>query len=161
MLFGKILSPALGKMVPTWTAYNSLMGQKKPLTNVAMFPIINGNPTEWENLYASIKEAEKLRRKIFKGGKTIISFVMLCAIWYNLCNLKNVKNTLKPANLLKLTLLYGCFSRFLNCTNGTKSRNAPHLTCSYTLKQSDYKKEMTSKIRLFSGWVNYTLCSVF
>ena len=27
----------------------------------------------------------------------------------------------------KVTLLYGCFSRFLNCTNGTKSRNAPHM----------------------------------
>ena len=31
--------------------------------------------------------------------------------------------------LLKLTLLHGFFSRFLNCTNGTKSRNAPHLSC--------------------------------
>ena len=27
----------------------------------------------------------------------------------------------KPATLLKVTLLHGCFSRFLNCTNGTKS----------------------------------------
>ena len=25
---------------------------------------------------------------------------------------------LKPATLLKLTILHGCFSRFLNCTNG-------------------------------------------
>ena len=33
----------------------------------------------------------------------------------------------KPATLLKLTLLHGCFSRLLNCTNGTKSRNAPHI----------------------------------
>ena len=31
----------------------------------------------------------------------------------------------KPATLLKLTHLHGFFSRFLNCTNGTKSRNAP------------------------------------
>ena len=29
--------------------------------------------------------------------------------------------------LLNLTLLHGCFSRFLKCTNGTKSRKAPHL----------------------------------
>ena len=29
-----------------------------------------------------------------------------------------------PATLLKLTLLHGCFPRFLNCTNSTKSRNA-------------------------------------
>ena len=32
----------------------------------------------------------------------------------------------KPATLLKLTLLHGYFSRFLNRTNGTKSRNTPH-----------------------------------
>ena len=31
------------------------------------------------------------------------------------------------ATLLKLALLYGSFSRFLNCTNGTKSRNATHI----------------------------------
>ena len=31
----------------------------------------------------------------------------------------------KPTTLLELTLLHGRFSRFLNCTNGTKSRNAP------------------------------------
>ena len=31
------------------------------------------------------------------------------------------------ATLLKVTLLIGCFSRFLNCTNGTKSRNASHI----------------------------------
>ena len=27
----------------------------------------------------------------------------------------------RPATLLKLTLLHGCFSRFLSCTNATKS----------------------------------------
>ena len=27
----------------------------------------------------------------------------------------------------KLTLHHGCFSRFLNCTNGTKPRNASHI----------------------------------
>ena len=44
-------------------------------------------------------------------------------------NLKNVKNThggvlLQPATLLKVTLFHGCFSRFLNCTHGTKARSA-------------------------------------
>ena len=29
--------------------------------------------------------------------------------------------------LLKVTLLHGCFSRFLNCKNGAKSRNASHI----------------------------------
>ena len=41
---------------------------------------------------------------------------------------KNVKNIhggvlhLKPATLPKITLIHGYFSRFLNCTNGTKLR---------------------------------------
>ena len=47
------------------------------------------------------------------------------------CNLKNVKNThggvlllVKLQASLKVTLLHEYLSRFLNCTNGTKSRNA-------------------------------------
>ena len=65
------------------------------------------------------------------------SYVVRCAIWYHLYNLKNLKNThrrvlilvcsLQPATLVKLTLLHGCFSRFSDCTNGTKLRNAPHI----------------------------------
>ena len=34
---------------------------------------------------------------------------------------------LKSATLLKVTLLHGCFSCFINRTNGTKSHNAPHI----------------------------------
>ena len=49
---------------------------------------------------------------------------MFSTIWYHLYNLKNVKNT--NGGVL-LTLLNGCFSRFLNCANGTKSRNASHM----------------------------------
>ena len=69
-------------------------------------------------------------RKLLFGGHT---YVMLCAIWYHLYNVKNVKNTyggvllfvkLQAASLLKVTLIQGCVSRFLNCTNGTKSRQA-------------------------------------
>ena len=41
--------------------------------------------------------------------------------------MRYVARKLQPATLLKLTLLNGCFARFLNCTNGTKSLNASHL----------------------------------
>ena len=34
---------------------------------------------------------------------------------------------LKPATLLKVKFFHGCFSRFLNCVNGTKSHNASYL----------------------------------
>ena len=46
-----------------------------------------------------------------------------------------------PATLLKITLFHGCFSRFLNCTNGTKSRKAPHIQ----LQRIKY-----ARIRVFS-----------
>ena len=56
---------------------------------------------------------------------------MHCVICYHFYNLKNVKNThgglLLLATLLKLTLLYGCFSRFLNCTNSTKWRETSQM----------------------------------
>ena len=51
-----------------------------------------------------------------------VTYVKVCAIWYHLYNLKSVKNT-----LLKVKLLQGCFSRFLSCTNGTKSGKALHI----------------------------------
>ena len=43
-----------------------------------------------------------------------------------ICSKQNNANWLKPATLLKLTF-HGCFSRFLNCANATKSRNASHM----------------------------------
>ena len=64
--------------------------------------------------------------------------MILCNNWYYLCNLKNVKNThwgmllLEKFQisvvLLKVTLLHGCISSFLNRTYGTKSPKASHLT---------------------------------
>ena len=48
---------------------------------------------------------------------------MRCAIWYRLYDLKNVKNT--HGGVLHSSM--GVFHVFLNCTNGTKSRNAPHI----------------------------------
>ena len=53
---------------------------------------------------------------------------MHCAIWYHFYSLKNVINTHGGVLIsVKLTLLHGCFSRFLNCPNGTKSLNASHI----------------------------------
>ena len=58
--------------------------------------------------------------------------VMRCAIWYGLYNLKNVKNThggvlLLPFNLTKCNTPPWVFSRFLNCTNGSKSCKTSHI----------------------------------
>ena len=49
--------------------------------------------------------------------------VTFSAIWYHLYHLKKIK----PATLVKVTLLHGCFSRFLNYTNVAKSSKGSHL----------------------------------
>ena len=64
------LSPSLSKNVPLWAAYNSLAGNVSTLTSVALLPVINGSPTEWENIYTAIKEAQDLSKKIYPKGKT-------------------------------------------------------------------------------------------
>ena len=52
----------------------------------------------------------------------------------------NTANSLlQPATLLKLTLLHGCFSSFLNCASGIKSRNASHILSSLQIKKPKNK----------------------
>ena len=65
---------------------------------------------------------------------------MLCEIWYRLYNFKNVKNP------------HWCFSRFLNCTNGTKSRNAPYT--SYDTVQRMPKRFLDFTVELIASNVN-------
>ena len=54
---------------------------------------------------------------------------MFCAICYHLYNLKKGKK--HPWRIVtfitKVRLLHGCFSRFLNFTNGAKSRNESYI----------------------------------
>ena len=70
----KTLPHSLSSEIPIWAAYNSLLRVTPVVTTDAMLPVINGSPTEWEHLYAAMKEAEKIKNCIFKEGKTIISF---------------------------------------------------------------------------------------
>ena len=47
--------------------------------------------------------------------------------WRNVTFSKDTGRGVRPATLLKVTLFHECFSRFLNCTNGTKSGKASQL----------------------------------
>ena len=68
---------------------------------------------------------------------------MHCAIWYHLYNLKNVKkNPWRSVTFTKVTLFHGCFSRFVNCTNGTKSRNASHMKRPKRNDSNNYEDEL-------------------
>ena len=69
-------------------------------------------------------------------GHEIWTYETLCAICYHLYNSTNVNNMyggvfllvkLKCATLVKVTLFHGCFSRFLNGANVTKSRQVSRI----------------------------------
>ena len=86
---------------------------------------------------------------------------MLYAIWYPLHNLKNMKDThggvlllVKPATLLKITLLHGCFSRFLNSTNGTKLGKASHL---HKFKSDSLEKQLHFRFSRIFWWSTFSL----
>ena len=84
-------------------------------------------------------------------------FETLFAYYYHLYNLKNVKNRhwgvffSKVADFsLKLSL--GCFSRFLNCTNDTKSRNGAHIVEFQTDIQSDILSSNAHEFLFYTSW---------
>ena len=63
----------------------------------------------------------------------------------------------QPATLLKVTLLDGCFSRFLNCANGTRSRK----TSQMVLHCYDLGREIQIKLRKYTcSVINFSLLHV-
>ena len=63
---------------------------------------------------------------------------------------KNMKNTHgRVLTLLKVTLLHGCFSRFVNCTNCTKSRNVSHMLLSTIIFSYYYVTLILTKFLMF------------
>ena len=52
---------------------------------------------------------------------------------------------LVACNFTGINILHGCFSRFLNFTNGTKSSNASHFSCA----RKDSKKDSFMNYELF------------
>ena len=51
----------------------------------------------------------------------------------------------KPATLLKLTLLCGCFSGFLNCTNGTKLQKTSQMIILVIKVSSTFTLELSNE----------------
>ena len=83
-----------------------------------------------------------------------MSLCNICDVSLNLvpfAQFQRHKETLVGVLLLTVTHFHWCFSRFLNCTNGTKSRRASHL---YDMKKCDMKKkgnQVSSDTNLFQG----------
>ena len=46
----KTLNNDLAENIPTRSAYNSILADKKPTNTHCILPIIQGTPTDWSNL---------------------------------------------------------------------------------------------------------------
>ena len=90
-----------------------------------IWPEISASPqcSTWQRFYIEFDKDNSSTFSVLNLEKW--SF---CMIWCHLHNLKNGENCHRGVLLLlKLILLRGCFSRFLNIPNGTKSCNASHM----------------------------------
>ena len=103
---------------------------------------------------------------IFLIGCWIV-YVMLCVTWYHLYILKTVENThegvirLRVKKVkLKVKLLYECDSRFLNCTNGTKSLQASQLVWAARV-YSIYIRLDPSIIQMIISWIPWSFMVVY
>ena len=73
----------------------------------------------------------------------------LCAIWCHLYNLKNVKRypwRSVTSSKVKVTLVHGCFSPFLKCSNGTKSRKTSKILRIFQIKGINYRRSLTPHV---------------
>ena len=69
----KTLNNDLAENILYWSAYNSILADKKPTNTHCTLPIIQGTPTDWSNLYSTIAASAKLNVNIGQSSKTIIS----------------------------------------------------------------------------------------
>ena len=68
----KTLNNDLAENIPTWSAYNSILADKKPTNTHCILPIIQGTTTDWSTLYSAIAASAKLNVNIGQSSKTII-----------------------------------------------------------------------------------------
>ena len=68
--------------IPTWSAYNSLTTDALPKTTCCSLPLLRGSPTDWSNLYTSLKRVQQINDSIDPTKKTIVSMDLQL---YNKC----------------------------------------------------------------------------
>ena len=63
--------------IPTWTAYNSLLSQAKPLTEVNALPLIAAPAHEWQTLITVLKQTQQINCVVMgPNRKTVITLDM-------------------------------------------------------------------------------------
>ena len=116
-------SSALNVWLVSKYAYNSVNQYISRLKNICILQMAYS----WQklsykihsyNFYQEIRKIRSVRDVMTCVILNRVIYETLCVIWYYF---------FQPTTLGKVLLLHGCFSRFLNCTNGTKSRKASEI----------------------------------
>ena len=73
-LLWSLMNITLANNVPTWVEYNSLLSSLRFVSTYSSLPLLNGNPTDWSNLYSTLQVVQKLTNKLSPDRKTVVSF---------------------------------------------------------------------------------------
>ena len=77
-----------------------------------------------------LRSVEINTRRQVLDSPILKGFLIICGALHGLVRFvqfkKREKHPWRSVTLNKVALFHGCFSRFLNCANGTKSRNTSH-----------------------------------
>ena len=66
-------------IMPTYAAFNSILSDNTTLTNISNLPPVDGNPTDFSNLYSALKVCQSIAASA-ENRKTIVSMdLQLCA----------------------------------------------------------------------------------
>ena len=87
----KTLQNDLAEKIPTCSAYNSILADKKPANTRCILPIIQGSPSDLSNLYSAIAASARFNVNIGQSLKTIISLdLQLYMKWIQLQSIGNI-----------------------------------------------------------------------
>ena len=69
----KLFDDSENPIIPTWSAYNSLITHPLPKTIYCGLPLLRGSPTDWSNLYTSLKIVQNINEVVSPETITIVS----------------------------------------------------------------------------------------
>ena len=61
------------RQLPTWNAFNSLLTKTHSVTLCETLPLSPISSADWTGLYAALKQAQGINRKVSRNKKTIVS----------------------------------------------------------------------------------------
>ena len=69
----QVLEEPIKGLLPTWSAYNSLVTNSQKITTCQGIPLYPASPTDWSSLYTSLKIVQGINVSVTNSRKTIVT----------------------------------------------------------------------------------------